>query len=434
VNTRLKSIHIVEIFVEDRFRKDYGAKEAGEHQSLESLKDSIQAHGLITPIAVVEEEEGYRLLAGGRRLQACKELNWKEIPAHIFPKTLTQIEHRSIELLENLDRKDLTWQETQALINDIDNLMKAQHGARTSGKNRAVDEDGVKTVRGTADTAKLLGVDPRTVYKAKELVQAMEILPEVKKAKTLSEAIKTTARIRAGTGQVMLEEENSEEAELATKLRTSVLTHFRTKPWKTDLKALESYNASLVILTKRVSPEDLEQVYDLMAPNSWLVYMPVLPRDEDLRELVKAGFSLGKDARAVFIWPSSAFVEPQQLQPNFSLFFYVRKGAAVLNKPGRSSVFSMKRVPLSLRAHEDEKPIEFWMEVISTFAAQGSRVLIPYSLEGNAILAAMNLTIPHTYGYDETSEFVSAFEKKVEIYPPMGYTSYPENVKVEDEG
>jgi ParB family chromosome partitioning protein len=60
-----------------RFRKEYG--------DLTSLKDSIKLLGLLHPVLV---DEDYNLVAGGRRLQAHKELGLKDIEVTIFKPNL----------------------------------------------------------------------------------------------------------------------------------------------------------------------------------------------------------------------------------------------------------------------------------------------------------------------------------------------------------
>ena len=45
------------------------------------VKDSIESVGLQQPIIVAKQKEQYRIVVGIRRLLACKELDWQEIPA-----------------------------------------------------------------------------------------------------------------------------------------------------------------------------------------------------------------------------------------------------------------------------------------------------------------------------------------------------------------
>ena len=59
---------------------------------LKLLAEIIQICGLLNPITVIQLENGYYLLvAGERRLEACKLLGWKEIDAHIINQTEVEV-------------------------------------------------------------------------------------------------------------------------------------------------------------------------------------------------------------------------------------------------------------------------------------------------------------------------------------------------------
>ena len=60
-------------------RKDM---EAGtEDTGLAELIESIRVHGLMSPVIVQEREEGYEVVAGQRRVRACRELGMTNIAA-----------------------------------------------------------------------------------------------------------------------------------------------------------------------------------------------------------------------------------------------------------------------------------------------------------------------------------------------------------------
>lgn len=80
-------------------------KEAGD---LAALAGSIGKIGLLNPIVVDEE---YRLIAGSRRLQACRNLGWKEIEAQVIPFRNDLLLMLDAEVDENLARKDFTPEE-----------------------------------------------------------------------------------------------------------------------------------------------------------------------------------------------------------------------------------------------------------------------------------------------------------------------------------
>ncbi len=83
----------------ERQRSDMG--------DIEELAKSIANAGLINPIVV---DENNVLIAGERRLRACKALGMDMIETRLL-SNLTEIEKELIELEENAKRKNLTWQE-----------------------------------------------------------------------------------------------------------------------------------------------------------------------------------------------------------------------------------------------------------------------------------------------------------------------------------
>lgn len=97
-------IPIERIQVQDRIREDMG--------SMTGLEESIQEFGLLNPILVNSQ---YQLLAGARRLSACKKLGWQEVEVHIIDITSSQ-SMLEIESHENSLRKDFTHLELEKLI------------------------------------------------------------------------------------------------------------------------------------------------------------------------------------------------------------------------------------------------------------------------------------------------------------------------------
>ena len=105
---------------------------------LEQLGESIDEVGQIQTIAVrelgEEDEEAlehgyqYELLAGGRRLIAMKKrfLVSREIDVTIFPENLTALEKLTIELCENVERKDFDWREESAIKRKLRTLSTRQ--------------------------------------------------------------------------------------------------------------------------------------------------------------------------------------------------------------------------------------------------------------------------------------------------------------------
>ncbi len=90
-------VRIDEIKITDRIRQ--------ELHDLSDLKTSIRQVGLLNPIIINEE---YELLSGFRRLNACRQLDWKEIDAIIIETGDNELKKLEVEYHENLGRKELS--------------------------------------------------------------------------------------------------------------------------------------------------------------------------------------------------------------------------------------------------------------------------------------------------------------------------------------
>ncbi len=83
-----------------RIRKDIG--------DLASLEASIQQVGLINPVLIDENDT---LVAGFRRLSACKKLGWKQIEVRIVEMGGDELKMLEAEVAENFYRKEFTPEE-----------------------------------------------------------------------------------------------------------------------------------------------------------------------------------------------------------------------------------------------------------------------------------------------------------------------------------
>ena len=111
-------IIIEQIKVPVRVRKETG--------NLESLMESLTRCGQLNPITVTRD---FELIAGFRRLTAAKRLNWKMIDANIVDG-LTEERRLTIELEENIHRKDFTPEELLEGWKKLDALRHPKLGAR----------------------------------------------------------------------------------------------------------------------------------------------------------------------------------------------------------------------------------------------------------------------------------------------------------------
>ena len=94
-----------EISVEEISRNPRQPRTTMNERALEELADSIRQRGVIEPIVVRRAADGYELVAGERRLVACKKAGLSRIPAVV--KEADEEDAMELALIENLQREDL---------------------------------------------------------------------------------------------------------------------------------------------------------------------------------------------------------------------------------------------------------------------------------------------------------------------------------------
>lgn len=78
----------------------------GDRTADAELVASVQQHGLLQPIAVIEDGDGYRPLFGCRRLDAARKAGLDSIACAVYPADLPADQRRVLMLVENLQRLD----------------------------------------------------------------------------------------------------------------------------------------------------------------------------------------------------------------------------------------------------------------------------------------------------------------------------------------
>lgn len=83
----------------------YQPRRTFSEESIEQLAQTLDEEGLLQPIIVREDDEGYEIVAGERRYRAAKSLGWEKIPAIV--NNLSDAQTASLALIENLQRENL---------------------------------------------------------------------------------------------------------------------------------------------------------------------------------------------------------------------------------------------------------------------------------------------------------------------------------------
>lgn len=77
-----------------------------EDSALAELSASIQVHGVLQPIIVVRQGQGYKIVAGERRWRAARAAGLTHLPAIV--RSLKELEQVELALIENIQRVDLS--------------------------------------------------------------------------------------------------------------------------------------------------------------------------------------------------------------------------------------------------------------------------------------------------------------------------------------
>jgi len=139
-----------ELRVERIIANPYQPRSSFPDEDLEALTQSIALHGVLQPIVVTEISDGFRLVAGERRLRASIRAGRTTIPAVI--RTADEQQQLELALVENLQRSDLdALEEAFAFRRLMDEFgLTQEQVAHRVGRSRAA----------IANTLRLLSVAP----------------------------------------------------------------------------------------------------------------------------------------------------------------------------------------------------------------------------------------------------------------------------------
>jgi len=131
-------------------RNPYQPRTSFAEESLAELAASIATHGVLQPVLVTETLNGYRLVAGERRLRAAQMAGLDRIPALI--RQAGEQDQLELALVENLQRTDLNAMDAARAYRQLHDLF---------GLTNEAIADRVGKARPTiANTVRLLDLEP----------------------------------------------------------------------------------------------------------------------------------------------------------------------------------------------------------------------------------------------------------------------------------
>src|ERR1041385_5050887 len=127
-----------------------------DEASLQSLAESIRAHGIVQPLLVRRRGDGYELIAGERRWRAAKLAGLTRVP--VVVKDVPDDSLLEIALIENIQREDLNAiEEAQAYKKLIETVGLTQEAlASRVGRDRSYITNYLRLLRLPDDLQQLV--------------------------------------------------------------------------------------------------------------------------------------------------------------------------------------------------------------------------------------------------------------------------------------
>ena len=116
---------ILEIPLKEIRPNPFQPRKSFNEESLQELAESIKNDGLLQPIVVTEDIDGYILIAGERRFRASKLAKMKEIRAIVLNSDEDKM--RQFALIENIQREELNSVELAEAYNELLKLHEITH-------------------------------------------------------------------------------------------------------------------------------------------------------------------------------------------------------------------------------------------------------------------------------------------------------------------
>jgi ParB-like chromosome segregation protein Spo0J/DNA modification methylase len=439
------------VIVGDRFRKDYG--------DLTDLIDSIPDIGLIQPIVLSSRGDGtFDLVAGGRRYAALAELHTETLyhaatcqpgkPGFIFADELS-LEHRQeAELVENVARKDYSWQErllnivavhelktrravlsgmewgyrqTGALLNlPLASVGRAIQVCSELRKNPEGDiakaatfTDAYRLLLQRAEDAAKAELARRTLTPTTNLPAPPKIVipgdntsvPTADIEIGLSEPATDTSKVVIPLSSMLV---NEDCIEYMKSCRPEVFDHCITDtPYGIDMDMLDQQNphGGMNDVDRIRDTHDVEQNMDLFArmmpevfrtlrPSGFFITWADIMQWQYLYDLATAaGF---KVQRWPVTWVKMHQCMNQSAQYNFTknteIAIIMRKPGATLAKPASNcTIMAANSVAAKKLGHPFVKPFEVWEYLVRHVAIPGQTIYEPCAGVGSGVLSFLQL-------------------------------------------
>ena len=376
----IQKVPIHEIIIGSRARIDLG--------NLDELTTSIKNQGLINPICITRDK---RLIAGRRRLAACKNLGMTEVDAKYY-EDMSLLGLKTLEHDENI-YKYLTWYEASQLRADVHKLNQEKYGMPVKGH----DSEGQSLEK----TAAELGITKGMLSIDIALANAVKDMPKLKSVQSKRQALKTINKL----------EERAVLTELATRAVSKVGTNMSI-PYITYngdaieiiKNSLDTETIDLIIIDppygidintlgggkgRTAAPYDdtpkkveafteniIPELHRVLKNNCHMYFFFPICRYEYYYNLLLQHFIV-EQVPLIWVKESGGYTNfDMKFMPKYEAFFFCSKGIRSLSEPV-SNVFEYSRTCSRDRLHPMERPIELISRLIKLSSVKNEVILDP---------------------------------------------------------
>jgi ParB family transcriptional regulator, chromosome partitioning protein len=169
----------------------------GHSSNLETLMASVRTSGLLQPIIVRIVKQRFQVVAGNRRLEACKRLHWVRIPCLV--KEFTDKGAYEIGLIENIERETLSPLEEARAFKKY--VQEAGWGgvselAAAIGRSKEYVSHRISLLELPRDVLDLISTDKVAPSSVSELIWMKDEKGQRALAKALTEMKLSTSKVR----------------------------------------------------------------------------------------------------------------------------------------------------------------------------------------------------------------------------------------------
>jgi ParB/RepB/Spo0J family partition protein len=423
------------INVGNRFREEF--------KDIEGLAESIRKFGLMQ-YPVLDQDNN--LIAGGRRLQALDLLKWEQIPI-VRKRNIDNLKLREMELEENIQRVNLTWQEDAKLRKAILDIKQKIYGVKSAGKSNS----GISA----NDIATQMGESPSSFSADVRLAEAIELIPEIGNAKNKADAFKMMKQLYEKLLVDELDQRRLSAPDALSSAVTKADSYFIIgdaiteleqmtenqgwgfidvdTPYAIDLMELKKGDQENLLIAhdyKEWSPEDYiqdctrvaKELHRLSNPDCFMIWWFAIQWYQPLYQILtqcqnkNAEFSWDVRLKPA-IWNAKGGCQTQAPERNlasgYETFFICSKGKPVIYQRGRSDVFEYQKLQPDKKIHPTEKPIELYTDLLQTFSTNSTKCYSAFLGSGVIIRAGLK-TGRMVEGRDLNKEVKKRFLIKVQ--------------------